>query len=68
MVLSNNKITEIYYLIYEFCIEFEQSIQKHLIGNKPKRKPRMSCSEVISIMVMFHTGGFGNMKHFNPQP
>lgn len=64
MVLSDDKITEIYYLIDEFCIEFDQSIQKHLIGNKPKRKPRMSCSEVISIMVMFHSGGYRNMKHF----
>jgi len=24
----------------------------------------MSCSEVITIMVIFHTGGFRNMKHF----
>lgn len=64
MVLSDDKITEIYYLIDEFCIEFDQSIQKHLIGNKPKRKPRMSCSEVISIMVMFHMGSYRNMKHF----
>lgn len=64
MVLSDTKITEIFYLIDEFCIEFDQSVKKHIIGNKPKRRPRMSCSEVITIMVMFHTGGFRNMKHF----
>lgn len=64
MVLSESKITDIFYLVDEFCLEFEQSIQKHLLGNKPKRKPRMSCSEVITIMVMFHSGGFRNMKHF----
>ena len=34
------------------------------IGNKPKRKPRVSCSEVITIMIIFHTEGFKNMKHF----
>ena len=64
MVLSINKITEIFYLVDEFCMEFEKSIQKHTLGNKPKRTPRMSCSEVITIMVIFHTGGFRNMKHF----
>lgn len=64
VVLSDNKITDIFYLIDEFCIKFDQSIQKHTLGNKPKRKPRMSCSEVITIMVIFHTGGFRNMKHF----
>jgi len=64
MTLSDDKITEIFYLTDDFCKEFEQSIKKHLLGNKPKRKPTMSCSEVITIMVVFHTGGYRNMKHF----
>ncbi len=64
MTLTSDKITEIFYLTDNFCQEFEHSIQKHLLGNKPKRKPTMSCSEVITIMVIFHTGGYRNMKHF----
>lgn len=64
MALTDSKITEIFYLIDEFCIQFEKSTEKHILGNKPKRRPRMSHSEVITIMVMFHTGGFRNMKHF----
>ena len=64
MVLSDDKITEIFFLVDEFCIEFEQTIKNHILGNKPKRKPKMSCSEVITIMIMFHTGGFRCMKHF----
>lgn len=64
MVLSNTKITEIFYLVDEFCLEFEQALKKHTLGNEPKRKPRMSCSEVITIMILFHSGGFKNMKHF----
>ncbi len=64
MVLSNNKITEIFYLVDEFCIEFERSLKKHTLGNEPKKKPKMSCSEVITIMVLFHSGGFKNMKNF----
>jgi len=64
MTLTDSKITEIFYLADEFCNNLEQSIKKHLLGNKPKRKPRMSCSEVITIMIIFHTGGFRTMKHF----
>ncbi|MEQ8520988.1 MAG: IS982 family transposase [Vicingaceae bacterium] len=64
MVLFNSKITEIFYLVDEFCLEFEQIIKKHTLGNQPKRKPRMSCSEVITIMILFHSGGFKNIKHF----
>jgi len=64
MALSDDKITEIFYMVDEFCIEFEKSIQNHLLGNKPKRTPKMTCSEVITIMIMFHAGGFRNIKHF----
>jgi hypothetical protein len=64
MTLSTDKITEIFFIVDDFCIEFERSVSEHLIGNKPKRKPRVSFSEVITLMVMFHSGGYRNMKHF----
>lgn len=64
MTLSSDKITEIFYLVDDFCIEFEKSVKNHLLGNKPKRTPKMSCSEVITIMILFHSGGYRNMKHF----
>lgn len=64
MTLSPDKITEIFYLVDDFCIEFEKSVQNHLLGNRPKKTPKMSCSEVITIMILFHSGGFRNMKHF----
>lgn len=64
MTLTEDKITEIFYLIDEFTTEFHESVKNHTLGNKPKRKPNMSVSEVITIMVYFHTGGFRNMKHF----
>ena len=57
MVLSTDKITDIFYYIDEFCQEFDRSIEKHSLGNKPKRKPKMSKSEVITIMIMFHLQG-----------
>ncbi len=64
MVLSDNKVTEFFYFVDECCLELEKSIQKHLVGNKPNRKPKKSCSEVITSMIRFHSGGFSNMKHF----
>ncbi len=64
MTLTDDKITDIFYLIDNFCIEFDKSVQKHILGNKPRRKPTMNCSEVITLMVLFHSGGFRNMKHF----
>lgn len=64
MTLTTDKITEIFYLTDDFCKEFQSSIENRILGHKPKRKPRMSCSEVITIMIIFHTGGFRNMKHF----
>lgn len=64
MHLSNDKITEIFVLTDDFCKEFNKTVSKHTLGNKPKRKPRMSQSEVITIMVLFHFGAFKNLKHF----
>jgi hypothetical protein len=64
MNLSRDKITEIFYLTDEFCIEFQKTISIHTLGNEPKKKPRMSQSEVITIMILFHFGSFKNLKHF----
>lgn len=64
MNLSSDKVTEIFYLIDEFCIQFEASLRPNLLGNAPKRRPLMSKSEVITLMTLFHLGNFRNMKHF----
>jgi hypothetical protein len=64
MQTTKDQVTEIFYLADEFCQEFSKNIEGYLIGNKPKKQPRMSDSEVITILVLFHLGGFRNMKHF----
>ncbi|MBA4242262.1 MAG: transposase [Sphingobacteriaceae bacterium] len=64
MNFTSDKVTEIFYLADEFCSEFEKVLSPNLLGNLPKRKPKMSNSEVITIMVLFHTGGYRTMKHF----
>lgn len=64
MRLTKDEVTNIFYLADEFCQEFSKSFNGYLIGNKPKKRPRMSDSEVITILVLFHLGSFRNMKHF----
>ena len=64
MNLTSTKVTEMFYLIDEFCIQFEASTASYRLGNAPKRTPRLSQSEVITMMTLFHYGSFRNIKHF----
>lgn len=59
-----SKITEIFCIVDEFCKEYDQLVDKHLIGNPPKRPPVMSKSEIITIMIIFQLSGFRTFKHF----
>lgn len=64
-----DKITEIFYLIDEFCKEFESAKEDHILQEKTAQKKRnrkfkLNDSEVITILVMFHLGHFRNLKHF----
>ena len=58
MQLTTDKIIEVFYLVDEFCQAFTKSFDAHLIGNKPKKTPKMSDSEVITILTLFHLGNF----------
>lgn len=64
MNITTDKITEIFYLTDEFCKQFAAELRICKLGNAPKRKPLMSDSEVITLMTLFHSGSFRNMKHF----
>jgi hypothetical protein len=67
----NNSVNlmEIFYLADEFCKDFNKSIAGYRIdeksGKKRRNKPsRLSDSEVITILIAFHLGGYRNLKHF----
>ena len=65
----DHKVTEIFYLIDEFCIEFDQVKEGHVLSTKTSirgrnRKFKMSDSEVMTIMVLFHLGQYRNLKHY----
>lgn len=69
MNLSDNQITEIFFHLDEFQIEFEPMLQKKAItaGKEPKYKPRkplMSYSEVMTLIVAFHLSGARCLKHY----
>jgi hypothetical protein len=66
-MVPQDKIIEIFCSIDDFCKAFQVELKKHQIGDGKNHRNRsflMSQSEVITIMVMFHLGGFRNLKHF----
>ncbi len=68
-MLTINEVTEIFYLCDDFTKEFEKSYENHVLqqenGKKTRNKPnRLSHSEVMTILITFHLGGFRNLKHY----
>lgn len=64
-----DKITEIYCLIDDFCIEFNKARKDHILSSntsvKTRNKPcAMSDSEVITILIFFHLQQYRNLKHY----
>ena len=58
------KVTEIFCLVDEFCQKFDATTAPFLLSSPSKRPPIMSKSEVITICLLFHLGGFRCFKHF----
>jgi len=63
-MILKSQITEIFCLVDEFMLEFNAKISSHILGNKPKRRPRMSHSEVMTIMILFQMSDIRNFKAF----
>lgn len=66
--MLRDKVTEIFVLVDDFCIDFETEIKKHLIENPSNRirdrKSNLSDSEIMSLLILFHYGQFSNFKSF----
>ena len=67
MNFTDSKITEIYFIVDEFNQQFQKELASHVVGNVAKRPPRLSSSEVMTIMILFHDKGYRCMKHFYTQ-
>lgn len=68
-MISNDKVTEIFCIVDDFCKEMIEIINQNSIeyDNSIKRrnkKSKLSDSEVITIMVLFHLKGYRCLKHF----
>lgn len=68
-MISNDKITEIFFILDEFSKDFDKIISDHSLAENVAKKARnrksaLSNSEVMTILVLFHYGGFKNLKHF----
>lgn len=65
----DSKITDIFYLVDEFCKEFELAKEGHVLPEESSKKRRkrnctLSDSEVITIVIMFHLKSYRCLKHF----
>ena len=68
-MISRDKITEIFFIIDEFSKVFDATTEKSsLISDSAiktrNRKSKVSQSEVMTIMVLFHYKQYRNLKHF----
>lgn len=67
-MISNDIVTEIYFIIDEFFKEFDHLIKNYSLQEvktrKRNRKFTMSQSEVMTILILFHSGAFKNLKSF----
>lgn len=68
-MLSVDKITEIFCLVDDFCKEIELATEGHLLKDDASKKLRnrkfkMSDSEVITILIIFHLMNYRELKHF----
>jgi hypothetical protein len=69
MNIQHANLVEKFYIIDEFCKKINQTLDSASLpvsSDKAKRnKPsKLSTSEVITILMLFHTGTFKNLKHF----
>jgi len=69
-MIPANKTVEVYYhLVDEFLKEYDSVIKSHSLdeGAPKKRRNRkftMSNSEIMTILILFHSSSFRNLKHF----
>ena len=64
-----HKVTEIFFIIDEFDKNFEKIVSDHsLVQNtdlkQRNRKSTLSDSEVMTILILFHSGHYRDLKHY----
>ena len=66
--MDTANIVEIYCIFDEFCKIFESELKKHLIDvpgkRRRNRKSRVSDAEIMTVLVLFHTSHYRDLKTF----
>ena len=68
-MLSNCKVTEIFFIIDEFGKNFEKivsdnSLMQDTTLKQRNRKTTLSDSEVMTILILFHSSHYRDLKHY----
>ena len=70
-MITEDEITKIFCMTDDFCKIYDKFIMINGLGPKRDRRkreyhraPKMSDSEVITIMILFHFSGYKCLKHF----
>jgi hypothetical protein len=68
-MISNDKVIQIFCSIDDFCKEMTQILNENAVESdnsikRRNRKSKMSDSEIITIMILFHLKGYRCLKHF----
>ncbi|MGB3024172.1 MAG: IS982 family transposase [Candidatus Saccharimonadales bacterium] len=61
------ELVKLFYLIDEFCMEYEPHWQRSLVESgvrQRRRTSRLSLSEILTIIVFFHTSGYRMFKWY----
>ncbi|HZL12164.1 MAG TPA: IS982 family transposase [Prolixibacteraceae bacterium] len=71
-MLIDSKLVDIFFYTDEFCKDFNKTLDGVQLrtnnSKKSRNKPcKLSDSEVITILIAFHLGGYRNLKHFYTQ-
>lgn len=65
-MIPEDKVTEIYFIIDEFCKEFDATLRERSLQNTQTRKRNrsftMSQSEVMTLLLLFHLGAFTQLS------
>lgn len=68
-MINDSKIIELFFEIDNFMKEYDKIIEENslpslTVVNKRNRKSKMSDSEVMTILILFHLKSYRNLKHF----
>src|SRR5215211_2302655 len=62
-----DSLTETFCLFDDFCKDFEEQWNKYLLSGQERkrlRKARVSLSEIMTLVVLFHQGRYRHFKSF----